>query len=186
MPNVGILLAQGFEEMELVITTDILRRAGAKVMLISLLSSREPVPGSRAIRISPDISFAEADFSTFDTVVLPGGLEGTRRLGEDPRVIELLQRLHGQGKTIAAICAAPTILVKAGIATDRHVTSHPSTAAGMSGVVYQTARVVADGNLITSRAAGTTFEFAFALVEKLFGPEKVKEVNQGVLALLPG
>ena len=185
MAHVGVLMAQGFEEMELVITADILRRAGAEVTLITLAPTLEPVTGSRGIRLVPDAVLSGISADRFEMIVLPGGLEGTERLGGDPAVIDLIQQMHRQNRLIAAICAAPAVLVKAGLGVGKRLTSHPAAAGHMTGVEYQTARVVTDGQVITSRAAGTTFEFAFALVERLFGPEKVREVNRGVLALLP-
>lgn len=185
MPNVAVLMAQGFEEMELVITVDILRRAGIDVRMTSIEESMEPIVGSRGIRITPDQTLSALKPEGCDLIILPGGLEGTRRLGENEKVLELLRHTHQIGKALAAICAAPAVLVKAGVVSNRRVTCHPGAIEHMIGVKFQTHRVVVDGNITTSRAAGTTFEFAFQLVELLCGKQKVKEVNRGVLALLP-
>ncbi len=185
MPNVVILMAQGFEEMELVITADILRRAGVDVFMTSIEEQADPITGSRGIRMLPDQTIDRAAPESIDMLVLPGGLEGTRRLADSDRVIDLVRQVHKLGKPVAAICAAPAVLVKAGVVAGRRVTCHPGAIEHMVGVVYQTHRVVVDGQIITSRAAGTTFEFAFQLVEMLCGKQKVKEVNRGTLALLP-
>lgn len=185
MPRVCVLMAQGFEEMELVITVDVLRRAGVSVDIVSIGDHLDPVLGSRQIRMVPDLLLAKLDPEAYDGVVLPGGLEGTERLGKCPAVIELLKKMIARGKLIAAICAAPTILAEAGLVDGRRITCHPSTVGGVKRAVFEPHRVVSDGQFVTSRAAGTTFEFAFKLVERLVGPEKVREVNRGVVAILP-
>jgi 4-methyl-5(b-hydroxyethyl)-thiazole monophosphate biosynthesis len=168
--------------MELTITVDILRRAGIDARMVSVASDLQPVKGSRGIVMRPDQSVDTLDCGDLDMVVLPGGIEGTRNLGQSEKVIAALIAMNKNGKKIAAICAAPAVLVKAGILAGRHATSHPAAAEHMHGVSYSEARVVVDGNVITSRAAGTTFEFAFTLIEQLLGKEAAEAVNKGVLA----
>jgi protein deglycase len=184
MPNVFVFMAPGFEEMELVITVDVLRRAGISVSTVALAPGGGQVTGSRGIPMVPDTCLEKVRPETCDMVVLPGGLDGTRNLGNDPRVIEFVRAVHSGGKWVAAICAAPTVLLEAGIGVGKRMTSHPSVQEKMTGVDYETQRVSTDGKIITSRAAGTTFDFAFTLVEKLVGREKIAEVNRGVLARL--
>ncbi len=185
MAQVFVLMAQGFEEMEFTITVDVLRRAGIDVKCVTLNAGLDPVMGSRGIKMVPEITFEQIDEKQCDMLILPGGVEGTERLGKDERVLALVKRLADRGQRLAAICAAPAVFVKAGVVQGRRVTSHPAVEKLMTGVLYQTHRVVVDGPFVTSRSAGTTFEFAFALVEMLAGKEKVKDVNKGVLALLP-
>ena len=182
--KVAVFMATGFEEMELTITVDILRRAGVKVDVVTLENDLVPVLGSRGIRMLPEKIISQVKADDYDMIVLPGGLEGTKNLGESAQVIEIVRKAHVAGKLIAAICAAPAVLVKAGIASGRNLTSHPAAKDHMPGVKYSENRVEKDGNLITSRAAGTTFEFAFALMKELVGAEAVEKVNQGVLARL--
>lgn len=179
-----VFMAPGFEEMELTITVDILRRAGIETKTVSLTDNKSAVKGSRGISMLPDCSLNEISVENCDLAVLPGGMEGTRNLGANERVIGFFQKMHAAGKKIAAICAAPVVLVKAGIAAGRRVTSHPAAADHMVGVNYSEERVVIDGNLTTSRAAGTTFEFALSLVEQLLDAETAQQVNKGVLAKL--
>ncbi|PKL45837.1 MAG: DJ-1 family protein [Candidatus Riflebacteria bacterium HGW-Riflebacteria-1] len=179
-----VFMAPGFEEMELTITVDVLRRAGIETHTVTLAADKAPVKGSRGISMLPDLSIDEITLDKCDVAILPGGIEGTRNLGANMRVIGFLQKMHAAGKMVAAICAAPAVLVKAGIATGRRATSHPAAAEHMTGTTYCEDRVVIDGNVTTSRAAGTSFEFAFALVEQLMGADAVKQVNKGVLANL--
>lgn len=178
----AILMAPGFEEMELTITVDVLRRAGIEVQIATIGSAPEPVKGSRGIVMQPDTTIDKLDCAGLDLVILPGGIEGTKNLGDSEKVLAILKKMHQAGKKVAAICAAPAVLVKAGLLAGRRATSHPAAVDHMRGVTYLEDRVVIDGNITTSRAAGTTFEFAFALVEQLAGKEAVAAVNKGVLA----
>ncbi len=180
--KVAVFMATGFEEMELTIVVDILRRAEIEVLTVSLNNDGQAVCGSRGIKMLPDITIADFNTSDFDMIVLPGGLEGTQNLAQNDQVLEAIRVMHQQEKMIAAICAAPVVLVKAGIAAARKLTSHPAAADHMLGVSYQEDRVVVDKNIITSRAAGTTFEFAYRLIEQLLSKAAAEEVNKGVLA----
>lgn len=186
MTRVDVLMATGFEEMELTITVDVLRRGGLRVDTVTLADTLAPVVGSRGIAMVPDRRFADLDFAGCDLLVLPGGREGTERLAADPRVLALVRERVGAGRPVAAICAAPMVLKAAGVLTPTTlVTSHPAVATELAGSRYLPARVVSDGPLVTSRAAGTTFDFAFALLARLCGPAAVREVNRGVLAIVP-
>jgi len=180
-----VFMAHGFEEMELTVTVDMLRRAGLETQTVSLGEDTAPVTGSRGIAMVPDLSFDQLQEGEAAWLILPGGLEGTRRLAADERLLALLRRQVKAGRRIAAICAAPTVLVKAGIAGGHTMTSHPSVRETMEGVTYSDRRVVLDGPFITSRAAGTSFEFAAAIIAVEKGQPAVAEVNKGVLAPLP-
>jgi len=180
MKRALVPLAPGFEEIEAVTVIDILRRAGVEVVVAG--TERGPIPGSRGVRVVPDASLGEIAGAAFDVVVLPGGRKGAEALAADARVLTLLRDQMRSHRLIAAICAAPEVLYRAGLIEGRQVTSHPSSRDALAGVRYVEDRVTRDGNIVTSRAPGTAMEFAFALVEILFGREKVKEVNSMVLA----
>lgn len=116
----------------------------------------------------------------YDLICLPGGQPGTDNLNKDPRITKLLLKMQSQGKYIAAICAALIVLQKSGILKGRAMTCHPSVQSQFE--AYLDERVVVDGKLITSQSPGTSMEFALKLVEILFGVERMKKVNAGVLA----
>jgi 4-methyl-5(b-hydroxyethyl)-thiazole monophosphate biosynthesis len=86
--NVFVFMASGFEEMELTITTDILRRAGLNVKTVSLEDSEKPVTGSRQIKMLPDTNINDTAIANADMIILPGGLEGTKNLGANEKVID--------------------------------------------------------------------------------------------------
>jgi protein deglycase len=105
-------------------------------------------------------------------IVLHGGQPGTNNLRKDTRVTQLLKNMDGLSKNIAAICAAPLVLMDAGIIGDRYITSHPSAQKDLQGINYKDNRVLVDGHIVTRRSPGTAMEFALKLVEILFGQER--------------
>ena len=175
-------LAPGFEEIEALAVVDILRRAGADVVLAGTVPG--PIEGRNRIKVVPDAALDAVDAASFDMVMLPGGAVGTQNLKKDPRVIKLVREMNEKGRLVTAICAAPTVLSEAGVITGRKVTSHPGVRGELKASKVSDERVVVDGNIITSQGPGTAVEFAFKLVEVLFGANKVEEVNRGVLARL--
>jgi 4-methyl-5(b-hydroxyethyl)-thiazole monophosphate biosynthesis len=184
MKKVLVPLAPGFEEIEAITVIDILRRAGVEVVVAGTQSGL--IEASRKTRHIPDCTLDEVRAEDFDMIVLPGGQPGTNNLRSDPRIKQIIETLQGKDRHIAAICAAPTVLSAYGILKGRTATSHPSVrdevATGAKAVSDQ--RVVIDETIVTSQAAGTAMEFAFALVGILCGADKAAEVNRGVLARL--
>ncbi len=184
MKRVLMPLAPGFEEIEALTVVDILRRAGAEVTLAGTVDG--PIEGRTSIRVVPDRGLDEALEGEYEMLVLPGGGGGTKRLKEDARILEALKGFESCGRVIAAICAAPTVLSASGVINGRRITCHPGSRAELieRGEKVVDERIVMDGRLVTSQGPGTALEFAFRLVSLLFGEERVKEVNSGVLARL--
>lgn len=180
MPKVLVPLAPGFEEIEALTVVDILRRAGAEVVLAGTVAG--PVTGRNSIKVLTDCGLDEAAESEYDMIVLPGGAVGTENLKKDERLKKVLERHSSSGALLTAICAAPTVLSAIGITDGRTVTSHPSVRAELTREKVTDDRVVIDGNIITSQGPGTAMEFAFTLVDALFGADRAAEVNKGVLA----
>lgn len=182
--KVLVTLAPGFEEVEALTPVDILRRAGAHVVIAGTLNG--PIEGRNGIRVVPDASLDDAlkDAGSFDMIVLPGGAVGAENLKKDSRVKGLIAAIDSRGAFVTAICAAPAVLSAAGVLDGKRATSHPSVRNALGSAIVTDERVVADGNIITSQGPGTAMEFAFRLVEALFGAEKAEEVNRTVLARL--
>ena len=180
MKTVLVPIAPGFEEIETITVVDILRRSGARVTLAR--TEEGPLKGSRGILVLPDDSLNHIMEKDFDLIVLHGGQPGTDNLRKDARVTQLLKKMDGLSKNIAAICAAPLVLMDAGILGNRYITSHPSVQNDLQGINYKDDRVVVDGNIVTSKSPGTAMEFALKLVEILFGQERRDVINKGVLA----
>ena len=180
MKTVLVPVAPGFEEIETISVVDILRRAGARVILAGTIQG--PLKGSRGVLVLPDENLDDVLDKEFDLIVLPGGQPGTDNLKGDARIIQLVKKMDGLKKNIAAICAAPLVLQEAGILAKHSITSHPSVQNHLQAPGYSEDRVVVDKNIVTSKSPGTAMEFSLKLVEILFGTERRDVVNQGVLA----
>ncbi len=166
MPTVLVPLFEGFEEIEAITIIDVLRRADIEVVTASLAELK--VMGAHAIAIIADRLLDQVESQLFDAIVLAGGA-GTFRLREDPRIAKMvIEHTHAQ-KLVAAICAAPTVLSAAGLLKDKRATSFPAVKAQMQVAEYLEIPVVVDGNVVTSRGAGTAMAFALKLVEILQG-----------------
>ncbi len=180
-PRALVLLAPGFEEVEAITVIDFLRRASIEVVTAG--TTENPITASRNTRHLADLALESALNETFSIIILPGGIDGTLNLKKDPRVLALLQKQRSISGWIGAICAAPTILVEHGLLSGEKLIGHPSTHASLPSEQLQPhARIVVDGKLITSLAAGSAAEFAYTIIEQLLGPEAVMKVQAGVCA----
>lgn len=181
MPRVLVPLAAGCEELEAVTIVDLLRRAGIEVVTAGLQAG--PIAASRGVVLVPDMPLDEALKQDFDAVVLPGGQPGATNLEQDTRVRGLLQRMANDGRTVAAICAAPKVLAAAGLLDGKRATCYRGAIepAQFPKVKLESRAVVADGNIVTSRGPGTAMDFALELVRMLVGREARDRVEAGLL-----
>lgn len=190
-----LLLAEGFEEVEAVTPADFLRRAGVDVRLVGV--SGRIVEGSHGIRIEADATLDElpapgqptgagapASGGLPEGVILPGGMPGAANIAASPSAMALVRRVFEAGRLVAAICAAPAVvLASAGIVKGRRVTCYPGFEERFAGTGahFTEERVVEDGNLITSRGPGTAAEFAIRLVARIAGQNKAEELDRRTL-----
>ncbi|MCC7518039.1 MAG: DJ-1/PfpI family protein [Verrucomicrobiae bacterium] len=181
-PTTLALLADGFEEIEAITVVDVLRRAGVAVTVAGLRDG--PIEAARQTRHLAETTLETVGERLFDAIVLPGGQPGTNHLKSDSRVREAVLRHARAGKWVAAICAAPLVLQDLGLLSGRRITSHPSVASEFPGAHYAEDRVVVDGRIVTSRAAGTAFEFSLKLAELLAGVSAAREITAATLAIV--
>jgi len=179
MPTVLALLPEGFEEIETIAPVDLLRRAGVEVVIAALADDIH-VTGRCGVTLHAGATLAALPLKTHDMLFLPGG-PGVKLLRADPRVAALVKAHAAAGRWLAAICAAPAVLNDAGLLAGRRHTCHTSVLNEMPGALMRE-RVVVDGNIITSRGAGTALEFGLMLVEKLVSPEKAREIHTAICA----
>ncbi|MDE1169638.1 MAG: DJ-1/PfpI family protein [Verrucomicrobium sp.] len=181
MPSALVILAPGFEEIEGITVIDILRRAEFTVTAAGLVPG--VITAARGTRHLADVDLNEVLRNDFDVVVLPGGGPGTAHLKVDDRVKAVLERQAAADRWVAALCAAPTVLLEHGFFPDAPLTCHPSEQAKVPPARLRgTQRVVVSGKLITGLAAGAALEFSYEIVRRLLGEEAVRKVNQGVCA----
>lgn len=180
MSKVYIFLADGFEDIEGLTVVDLMRRAGIDIETISIKKTREVVT-SHHITMYADRIFENTDFSDADLLVLPGGMPGTKYLGEYGPLAELLEDFYGKGGRIAAICAAPSIFSALGFLKGRKATAYPSFMEKLDGADAVEDEVTVDGNVTTSRGLGTAIPFALSLIEQLMGKEKADQIAESVV-----
>jgi len=180
MPTVLVPLAQGCEELEAVTIIDLLRRA--KVDVVSASLDDNVITASRGTRLVADRNLDQVRDQEFDMIVLPGGLPGADHLRDDPRIITLLQKMAGNNRYTAAICAAPKVLAQAGLLEGKRATAYPGTLEklNLSATDISSSAVECDGKVITSRGPGTAMDFALQLIEILCGLHVRSEVEKGL------
>ena len=176
---VYMLLGTGFEETEAVTPIDLLRRAGVSVATVGI--GGKVITGSHGIPVTADMELGQMDLTRLDMIVLPGGMKGVASIKGCPEALEAVRFAWENGRFVAAICAAPTILAMLGITDGRRATCYPGMEPEMCGAVMQNAGVVRDGNFITGRAAGSAFAFGLALVEALCGAETAARIAAQVV-----
>ncbi|HUW41432.1 MAG TPA: DJ-1 family glyoxalase III [Rectinemataceae bacterium] len=180
MKKALVLLADGFEEVEALTPVDYLRRAGIEVKTVGV--SGAIVEGGHGILVRADMELSELS-TPVDCLVVPGGGKGADNLAANAAVVDLIRRHFFSGGLVAAICAAPAVVLHeaCGILSGRSFTGFPGTETRVTGAEFWKDRVVVDGNLITSRAAGCSGEFAYAIVEALVGKAAADELADRVL-----
>ena len=165
MPKVAVILANGFEEIEALTVVDVLRRANITCHMVGF---EDTVAGSHAIQVQADRVF-DGNLSEYDMIVLPGGMPGSAHLRDNEQLIAELQKCEQVGKKVAAICAAPIVLNRAGLLKDKEFTCYDGVQEQIADGHYHKETVVVDGNIITSRGPATALAFAYNLVEQLGG-----------------
>lgn len=181
--KVLILLADGFEEVEAVGTGDVLKRLGCQVVMAGVES--EKVRSSASLYICADalLDSLTGDLSSFDAVILPGGLPGATNLRDNGKVKKIVAGFAAEGKIVAAICAAPAALSAFGILEGKCVTGYPGCErlSPVSDLAFTGSRTERDGNIVTGKGPGVSLEFG-AEIGRALGveEEKINSVLDGM------
>ena len=173
-----VFLANGFEEVEALTPVDFLRRCELDVRTVGVSGSA--AVGSHRIPVLCDMTVEEMDITKADAVILPGGMPGTLNLEACPQVKDALRWCADNQKWIGAIRAAPSVLGHTGRLEGKKATCFPGFENELTGAEFTAEPVVQDGNIITSRGAGTASQFAFALIEVLCSPEQAAKIKAGI------
>lgn len=180
IPQVLIPVANGSEEIEVVTIVDILRRAKMDVVVASVQKSLQIV-AARETKIVADKAISDAATSTYDMIILPGGVAGGERLHKSKVLKKLLKEQELAGRMLGAICSSPAVLQKQGLLKDRRATGHPSIISKLTSHDGKDSSVVIDGTVITSRGLVTATDFALAIVDKFLGPARARSVAEGLV-----
>lgn len=180
MSKVCVFLGTGFEEIEALTVVDILRRQGIDTKTVSVTGDRT-VMGSHQIPVLTDLRIDEIHFSEVDVIILPGGGGGTKVLEACEPLMKQVDAFAAEGKTICAICAAPSILGHRGILKGKKAIAYPGFEDQLIGaeVVYEPA--VKDGNIITGRGMGCSLPFALLVLEHLAGSQAAKDMAEKIV-----
>lgn len=179
--SVAVLLADGFEPLEVVAPVDALRRGGAQVDLVSIMG-RKDVLSAQDVTITADAQLDEADLGAFAMLMVPGGSVGVENLKQCmPLKSALESALDDKDRMVAAICAGPTVLAEWGLLEGRHATCYPGCESVFPSGVYTSEDVTQDGNLLTATGPGTALAFGIAALGMLEGAAAAEQVAQGML-----
>ena len=175
--KVLVPIADGSEEIEAVTIIDVLRRAGAIVTVAGVGALQ--ITASRGVKIVADTTISDCVDETYDLIALPGGMPGAENLYASETVRDLLNAQLDENRLIAAICAAPAVvLAPMGLLKNKHATCHPNFIGKLGDAISSGDRVVVDGRIITSQGPGSALEFAVKLTAILFGEAKAAEVAE--------
>jgi len=172
--NVLVPFAEGFEEIEAMTVVDVLRRAGIKATTPGLPGTI--VTGSRNVKVMTETKVDSVVEKDYDALVLVGGSPGYTNLSRSGKIMKMIGNYHRDGKLVAAICGAPTVLAEAGILANVKATVYP----GLEKYIPKprNEKVIVEKNIITSQGPGTAIDFSLAIVEALAGKESARNVRQ--------
>ena len=182
MKKAAIFFGTGYEEIEALTVVDLIRRAGIEAVCVSI-DNEKRVTGSHKICVEMDAGIDEIDFDSFDILVCPGGMPGTKNLEACETLTNQLRAFYDAGKLIGAICAAPSIFGHMGLLNGKKACIFPGMEAELTGaeVVYD--KVVKADNVITSRGMGTAIAFGLEIVANLLDKETAEKLGKGIVYL---
>lgn len=178
--KVLVAVANGVEDIEAISVVDVLRRAGAEVVIASV--QKLQITTAHGIKLIADKLVSDCMADDFDLIVVPGGLPGAEYLRDSKELITLLKKQKTAGKWFAAICASPVMVLQHhGLLDGVKATCYPALLMQLKTKDAALQKVVVDGNCVTSQGPGTAMLFAVKLVELLFGKEKADALARSLL-----
>ena len=176
-----VFLANGFEEIEALTPVDVFRRAGLDTLTVSI-TDNPTVVGSHNIAVSADITLSEMKLSDADLLLLPGGMPGTKYLGQCKALCDAVCAHAQAGKPIAAICAAPSVLGSLGLLCGKEATCYPGFEAELMGAAVSEKKVVRDANIVTAAGMGVALDFSLECLRLLGHSDAADKIRKGVIA----
>ena len=188
MKGINIFLADGFEDMEALGTRDVLLRGGVAVRTVSITDDYM-VESSHGLSVSVDTNWADLEVmepgtDETDIMIFPGGMPGSKNLARHTELMEILQDHWARGGAVAAICAAPGLVVSQlpGLEGKKFTCFDGFEQALLDkGAVFTPESTVTDGKLITGRGAGHAVNFGLAILRYLKGDEAAEKVKAGLM-----
>jgi protease I len=168
--RIAILVADGFEQVEMTEPRKALDNAGARTDLIS--PSEGSVRGWNHTEwgetFAPDLPLANANAANYDGLLLPGGVMNPDKLRHNQQALQFVREFFKAGKPVAAICHGPWTLIDAEVIRDRTVTSYESIQTDLknAGANWEDREVVVDNGLVTSRKPADIPAFNRKMIEE--------------------
>lgn len=175
MKNVVLFFADGTEECEALITVDLLRRAGIKLTTASVMDNKS-LETSSGIKLVTDEMAQDINFDDVDMIILPGGMPGTKYLGQSEIVKNAVLSFNESNKPIAAICAAPSVLGELGVLEGKNAICYPGFEEALHGATISSVDPVTDGNITTASGLGHAIPFALEIIKVLEGEDASAKV----------
>ena len=182
MAKVYVFLADGFEDVEALIPIDVLRRSGVEVVTVST-TDFPLVESAHGVNIEADLQFEQVDTSDADLIMLPGGMPGAANLYTHEGVCKAVCDQVAAGKKVAAICAAPAVvLAQLGLLDGKKATCYPGFEKVLkeAGATYTGDLVTVDGNITTGEGPAAAFPYAYELLAQLVNKEVSDQIAEGM------
>lgn len=180
MAKVYEFVANGGEDVEMLIPVDVLRRAGVDIKMVSV-TGEKIVTTAHGVGIVADELIEDVDLSDADLLMIPGGLPGAENLCNHPQVREAILNQYNAGKLVSAICAGPMIFGSLGITQGKRCTCYPGFEDHLTGATYTEELVTVDGNIITGEGPAAAFPYAYKICEILCGAATSKALQDGMM-----
>jgi PfpI family intracellular protease len=177
-----VIAPKDFEDCEVVDPMTILKANGAVVTIAS--TTTDTAIGINGLKITPDIKISDAKMEDYDAIVIPGGTGVISSLWDNEELRTLIQQFNSQSKIVAAMCAAPPTLAKAGILKDKTVTMFPwddgIKELTSRGAIYVNEETVTDGNIVTGKNPAASKSFGLAICNAL----KIRKFTKNILMVV--
>ncbi len=176
-----VFLADGFEDMEAIVTVDILKRANYTVKTVGI--GKTEITSASGVKMHADMKDDDLVIKDVCSVVLPGGMPGSVNLRRSSVVCEALTYCMENKKLIAAICAAPFILGELGFLKNKEATCYPGFESKLIGAKKSFKSVCVDDNIITAKGPGVAMDFAFKIIEYISGKDLAMTIRKEMQCL---
>lgn len=179
--RVLMIISQGMEDVESLATRALLERAGVTVEM-STFDMQEFITTAFGVSVLSDLPSEAIQIESYDGLIIPGGGYVAEIIDADPGIAALAQDFFAAGKMVAAICAAPRFLGRAGLLDGRQYTAYPGSEIDMpSGQLRQDLKAVTDGAIITARGAGAVYEFSYQIIKYLMGENSAQALLESIV-----
>ncbi|QLY40327.1 DJ-1/PfpI family protein [Hujiaoplasma nucleasis] len=177
--KLACLLADGFEDVEALATSALLRRAKFTVDFYSVYN-QEKVTGAYHTVVTDLLKIKDLNPDDYDGLLIPGG-RAAFKIRDEQSVKDIARAFHQKDKWMFAICAAPTVFGLLGLLDGKKYISFPGTEKEMGQAIRVNEKAVRDEQFITGRSAGSVYDFVFKIIETIQGPDALQKFKENIV-----